>query len=336
MIRDKLDRPIRDLRVSVTDRCDFRCTYCMPLVKYEWLRREEILSFEEITRIVGQFARLGVEKVRLTGGEPLLRTGVEDLVRQIAGIDGIRDVALTTNASRLARLAAPLRDAGLTRLNVSLDTLDPEKFKRITQRDELDTVLEGIEAARAAGLGPIKINTVVERGVNEDDVLSMVDYCREHGHSLRFIEYMDVGNANEWRFDRVVPAREIVAKIRETYELEEIERERPSDTALRYRFAGDGSDLGIIASVSRPFCTNCSRARLTAEGKLVTCLFSNHGVDLKAPLREGATDDEMHERIAGIWQARTDRFSEERLAAIRSNRYDPSERRKIEMITLGG
>jgi len=336
-VKDLHARSLRDLRVSVTDRCDFRCTYCMPLVRYDWLRRDQILSFEEITRIAGIAVRLGVRKVRLTGGEPLLRTGIDTLVRQLAALPGLEAIGLTTNGSRLDELATALRDAGLTSINVSLDTLDRDRFRRITRRDRLDRVFSGIEAAQRAGFDPVKINAVIERGVNDDEILSLVDFCRERGLSLRFIEFMDVGNANGWQLDRVVPAREILARVREKHPLTPVERHLPSDPAERFRFAdGTPGDLGVIASVSRPFCGNCTRARLTAEGRLVTCLFSDRGTDLRGLLRAGATDDDILETLAGVWRARSDRYSEERLEALRDARYDPAARSKFEMITLGG
>lgn len=311
----------------------------MPFDRYEWLQRSAILSFEEIERIVRQFARLGVDKVRLTGGEPLLRKHLGTLVERLAAIDGIRELCLTTNGTRLRHLARPLRDAGLSRVNVSLDTLDPGKFHRITRRDELARVLEGMDVAAEAGLQPLKVNMVVERGVNDDEVVPMLEFCRQRGFSLRYIEFMDVGNANEWNLERVVSSARILEMIRAQYALEEIPRHQPSDPATRYRLpATDGSfiDVGIIASVTKPFCGACSRARITAEGKLVTCLFSSEGTDLKRLMRSGCSDEQLAEAISARWRARDDRYSEERLEAIRANRYDPSLRAKIEMITLGG
>lgn len=340
MIRDRLERPVRDLRLSVTDRCDLRCSYCMPHATYEWLRREEILSFEEIVRLTASFVRLGVEKVRLTGGEPLVRSDIERLVAKLRELDGLRELALTTNATRLASKATALRDAGLDRINVSLDTLDAETFRRITRRDGLDSVLASLDAAREAGFRPIKINMVVERGVNDHEILPMLDYCGERGFALRFIEFMDVGNANAWREEKVVGAREILETARTRYAVESTGRDEASDTATRFRLTpldgGASVDVGIIASVTQPFCTHCSRVRVTAEGRVVTCLFSSTGTDLKAVLRSGATDDELDDALRAIWRVRDDRYSEERLAEIRDETYDPKRRAKIEMIRLGG
>ena len=336
MALDRYRRPIRDLRLSVTDRCDLRCTYCMPNEHYEWLQRDRILGFEEITRLARQFVALGVQKIRLTGGEPLLRRQVEELVEQLASIEGLQDLCLTTNGTRLTKLAGRLKDAGLRRINVSLDTLDRAKFQRITRRDRLAEVLEGIEAARTVGFAPIKINMVVEAGVNDDEIEAMTAYCRDRDLSLRFIEFMDVGNANGWNLDRVVPERRILDRVRAAFPLDPIDREDPSDTATPYRFRDGQGTLGVIASVTRPFCTGCSRARLTAEGSLVTCLFSTTGTDLKSPLRAGAPDEEIRRLVRRVWIDRADRFSEERLASLRSGAYDPAERQKIEMIRLGG
>lgn len=340
MIRDRLERPVRDLRLSVTDRCDLRCSYCMPHATYEWLKREEILSFEEIVRLTASFVRLGVEKVRLTGGEPLVRSDIDQLVAKLRRIDGLREIALTTNATRLATKATALRDAGLDRINVSLDTLDRETFQRITRRDGLDSVLAGIDAARDAGFRPIKINMVVERGVNDGEILPMLDYCRERGFALRFIEFMDVGNANAWREEKVVGAREILDIARARYAIEATGRGNASDTATRFRMTplagGEAVDVGIIASVTQPFCTHCSRVRVTAEGRVVTCLFSSTGTDVKSVLRSDSGDDELDETLRSIWRVRDDRYSEERLAQMRDDTYDPGRRSKIEMIRLGG
>jgi cyclic pyranopterin phosphate synthase len=337
MLQDRLDRRLMDLRVSVTDRCNIRCTYCMPLEKYDWLDKKEVLSFEEITRLARLFVQLGVEKIRLTGGEPLVRQDLEVLIRKLAALEGVQDLCLTTNGTLLAVQAAALRAAGLRRINVSLDTLQPEKFRRIAQRDSLPRVLEGISAAQQCGLAPIKINMVVERGVNDDEIVPMVEFCRRRGLALRFIEYMDVGNVNAWRLEKIVSKREIYEILKVHYALQPAARLHPSDTEVPFALSDRAGDIGTIASVSEPFCGDCSRARLTADGKLVTCLFSAQGTDLKGPLRGGASDSELLELIGTVWRARRDRYSEERLEALSSaGGYDPRRSKKIEMITLGG
>ncbi|HEY6198140.1 MAG TPA: GTP 3',8-cyclase MoaA [Candidatus Binatia bacterium] len=336
MLIDSFRRPLRDLRISVTDRCNFRCTYCMPQDEYDWIDKREILSFEEIARVARIFVRAGVEKLRLTGGEPLVRTNVERLVAELAPIEGLKELCLTTNGSLLAEKAAALKAAGLMRINVSIDTLDAEKFRRMTKRGDLDKVLEGLFAAKKAGLAPIKINAVVERGVNEGDILDLVAFAREQGFTMRFIEYMDVGNANDWTSKKLVPKKEIVEAIHARFPLKEIGRSRGSAPAVDYEFADGGGQVGVVASVTEPFCSTCNRARLTADGKLVTCLFSSVGHDLKTRLRSGASDEELFDFIAGIWRVRNDRYSAERLEAMRSSAYDPKTHKKIEMITLGG
>ncbi len=337
MLLDTLNRPVNDLRISVTDRCNYRCVYCMPFDEYEWIDRRELLTYEEIARLAGIFVGLGMDKIRLTGGEPLVRKDLEILVRKLAAIEGVNDLSLTTNGSRLREMARPLRDAGLARLNVSLDTLDPEKFRRMTGRGKLDEVLAGIFAARDAGFHPIKLNAVIERGMNEDGILPLVEFARAEGFAIRFIEYMDVGNANDWRLDKVFPKREILNAIRSRYELREARRDDPNAPAVDYEFADGQGEVGVIASVTEPFCGACSRARLTADGKLVTCLFSDDGHDFKALLRQGASDDTLREAIARVWRARSDRYSEARLEALKSDRgYQARERHKFEMIVLGG
>jgi cyclic pyranopterin phosphate synthase len=309
----------------------------MPFDDYAWFPTRETLTFEEITRVVRAFVGLGVEKVRLTGGEPLLRAHLEDLVRDLSRVDGLQELCLTTNGSMLADKAEGLRAAGLTRLNVSLDTLDPAKFERIRRRGDLSKVLDGIFAAQRVGLRPIKINAVIERGVNDDDIIPLVEFGREHGFSLRFIEFMDVGNANAWSWDRVVPKREILGVIAARYPLREVGREKGTAPSVTYEFEDGRGDVGVIASVTEPFCGSCTRARVTADGKVVTCLFSDSGHDIRALLRGGATDEALSDEIAGIWRVRTDRYSEQRLAAHdNGSGYEPAARRKIEMITLGG
>jgi cyclic pyranopterin phosphate synthase len=308
----------------------------MPLDKYEWLHREEILTFEEITRIAGLFVRLGVEEIRITGGEPLLRHGLERLVGQLAGIEGLIDLSLTTNASMLSEQASGLVRAGLQRINVSLDTIDPEKFRVMTRRDDLTNVMDGIFAAQKHGLNPIKLNTVVQRGVNDDDILDMVEFSRKHRFWIRFIEYMDVGNSNNWVSEGMVSKKEILEKIHAGFPVREIGRHDQSAPAVNYQFIDGAGNVGVIASVTEPFCTGCTRARLTADGKLVMCLFADKSFDLKKQLRSGAGDDEIMDFVRSAWSERSDRYSEERLEAMKSGEYQPNSRKKHEMIRLGG
>ena len=336
MLRDAYNRPIKDLRISVTDRCNFRCTYCMPLDEYEWIHRKEILAFEEITRLAKLFIGLGVDKIRLTGGEPLVRRDIEHLIAQLAPLAGLRDLCLTTNGSLLAEKVPALKTAGLKRINVSVDTLNPDKFRQMTKRGDLSKVLEGLFAAKSHDLHPIKLNAVIERGVNDDDIIGLVEFSREHGFAIRFIEYMDVGNSNNWTSEKLVSKKEILEKISSYFPLKEVGREHGSAPSVDYQFVDGKGDLGIVASVTEPFCSTCNRARLTADGKLVTCLFSHVGHDLKKLLRSGATDEEILEVIAAIWQKREDRYSDERLQALATSTYDPKRHQKIEMITLGG
>ena len=336
MLTDKFKRPLKDLRISVTDRCNFRCTYCMPLDEYEWINKKEILSFEEITRIARLFIERGVDKIRLTGGEPLVRQDLHLLIEKISKLEGLNDLCLTTNGALLVNQVNALASAGLRRVNVSIDTLDRDKFKRMTKRGDLDKVLEGIFAAKAAGLAPIKLNAVVERGVNDDDVLPLVEFCRANGFAMRFIEYMDVGNTNNWTSAKLVAKKQIIETIHARYPLREIGRDQGSAPSVDYEFIDGRGDIGVIASVTEPFCSSCTRSRITADGKFVTCLFSDVGHDLKAQLRSGASDKEIGDFIAKIWSARTDRYSADRLAALNSSNYDPKSHKKIEMISLGG
>ena len=301
---DTLGRPIRDLRISVTDRCNFRCTYCMPKTvfgrDYRFMDRKELLTFEELERIARVFAELGVEKIRLTGGEPLLRKELETLVERLGSIDGL-DLTLTTNASLLARKAEALRAAGLDRVNVSLDSLDDATFRAMNDVDfPVARVLEGIDAAAAAGL-PVKVNAVVKRGVNDEGVVEMARHFRGTGQSLRFIEYMDVGATNGWRLDDVVPAAEIVERIGAVFPLEPVDAAYRGEVAQRFRYRDGAGEVGVIASVTQPFCGDCTRARISAEGKLYTCLFAVRGTDLRALLRRGASDDDLRDAIAGVW-----------------------------------
>ena len=291
-VTDIFDRPIRDLRISVTDRCNFRCTYCMPKEifgpGYEFLPRDQLLTFEEIASIVRQFSKRGVTKVRITGGEPLLRKGIEDLIAQIAAIDGIEDLTLTTNGSLLARKAQGLRDAGLNRVTVSLDAMDEPTFQQMNDVGfPVSTVLEAIEVASATDLGPIKVNAVIKRGVNEHAVVDMARHFRGTGHIVRFIEFMDVGNTNGWRLDDVVSAEEMVAAIDAEFPLEPVPPNYPGEVANRFRYADGSGEVGVIASVTKPFCGSCTRARLSAEGTLYTCLFASTGSSLRDVIRAG-------------------------------------------------
>jgi cyclic pyranopterin phosphate synthase len=308
----------------------------MPLDEYEWIDKKEILTFEEIARLVKLFIPLGVNKIRLTGGEPLVRRDLHLLIAKLSVLEGLQDLCLTTNGSLLTEQVSVLKQAGLKRLNVSIDTLDPEKFRRITKRGDLHKVLEGLFGAKRGGLSPIKINAVIERGVNDGDVLPLVEFSRENDFPIRFIEYMDVGNSNNWTSEKLVPKKEILEKIQARYPLTEVGRDQGSAPSVDYEFVDGKGEVGIVASVTEPFCSTCTRARLTADGKLVTCLFSQTGHDLKALMRSGATDEEISKAISSIWSNRKDRYSDERLEALLSSAYDPKDHKKIEMITLGG
>jgi GTP 3',8-cyclase len=336
MLTDTLTRPIKDLRISVTDRCNFRCSYCMPLDEYEWINKKEILTFEEIAHFASLAVELGVEKIRLTGGEPLVRQDLPLLIDKLSIIPGLKDLCLTTNGALLGERIDALKRAGLRRVNVSIDTLDAEKFRRMTKRGDLAKVLEGIFAAKRAGLTPIKLNAVVERGVNDDDIIPLVEFSREHGFGMRFIEYMDVGNSNNWTSSKLVSKKEIIERINARYPLRQIGRYQGTAPAVDYEFLDGRGDIGVIASVTEPFCGSCTRIRLTADGKLVTCLFSQVGHDIKSLLRRSASDEELKDFLSSIWQKRTDRYSMERLEALKSANYDPKSHRKIEMISLGG
>ncbi len=329
---DRLGRPLETLRVSITDRCNFRCVYCMPKEVfgrgYAFLDRRELLSFEEIARVVGVFASLGVRTVRLTGGEPLVRRDVERLVEQLAVIPDL-ELALTTNGALLPQKAQALADAGLSRVTVSLDSVDDVQFRALNDVDfPVDRVLEGIDAAAAAGL-PVKVNAVVKRGVNDDGIVALAERFRGTGHVLRFIEYMDVGHTNGWKLDDVVSADEIVGRVNAVWPLEPVASASADSTSLRWRYADGAGEIGVIASVTKPFCGGCSRARLSAEGRLYTCLFALRGHDLRDPLRAGATDEELTDALRGIWTKRTDRYSELRTA-------ETAALPKVEMSYIGG
>jgi GTP 3',8-cyclase len=332
-LTDRLGRPVRDLRISVTDRCNFRCVYCMPKEvfgrDYQFLERSELLTFEEIERLARIFVSLGVEKIRITGGEPLIRKHIDRLIAMLAGIEGL-DIALTTNGSTLAHMAPRLRRAGLTRVTVSLDSLDDESFMAMNDvRFPVARVLDGIGAAAAAGLSPVKVNMVVKRGMNENDVLAMARRFHGTPHIVRFIEYMDVGTTNGWRLDDVVPAAEIVETIDNELPLEPADPNYKGEVANRYRYIDGGGEIGIIASVTQPFCGTCTRARVSAEGMLYTCLFAAQGHDLRALLRSGAPDEEVAEAVTRIWTARGDRYSELRTAST-------AGLSRVEMSYIGG
>lgn len=336
---DRRRRPLRSLRISVTDRCNLRCAYCMPEEEYVWLPRRHLLTFEEIDRLVDRFMALGVDKLRITGGEPLLRQGLPDLVERLARKPGLRELALTTNGVRLPDLAADLKAAGLTRLTVSLDTLDPERFRALTRRDALGDTLAGIEAAAMAGFEGTKLDTVAMRSRNGDELVALLRFARRAGVELRFIEYMDVGGATRWNFDEVVSRDEILATLEASLGPIEALPRTDSAPANRYRL-GDGTLFGIIASTTAPFCSSCDRARLTSDGTWYTCLYAPAGTDLRGPLRQGATDSELEQRILGIWREREDRGAERRLEErSRGALLDPDALRadpRLEMHTRGG
>jgi GTP 3',8-cyclase len=331
---DTLGRPMRDLRISVTDRCNFRCVYCMPKeifgADHAFLPRSEILDFEEIERIVRAAIGLGVRKVRLTGGEPLVRRNLETLVALLAPIPGIDDLTLTTNASLLGAKARVLADAGLRRVTVSLDTLDDATFMRMNDVGfPVARVLDGITAAEAAGMGPIKVNAVIRRGLNEHAVIDLAEHFRGSGVTVRFIEYMDVGHTNGWRMDDVVPGAEIVERIGERWPVEPVDADYRGEVAKRYRYRDGGGEIGVITSVTQPFCGDCTRARLSADGHLYTCLFATEGHDLRGLLRGGITDSELADALRAIWTRRNDRYSELRT-------LDTIELPKVEMSFIGG
>jgi cyclic pyranopterin phosphate synthase len=341
---DTRDRPLRDLRISVTDRCNFRCTYCMPAEifgdAYQFLPRAEILTFEEIGRLVRLFARQGVNKLRITGGEPLLRHDLPKLIEDLAGIEGIEDIALTTNATLLPRQAKALVDAGLHRVTVSLDSLDEEVFSQMNGgRLSVASVLEGIAAAEDAGLGPVKINCVVQKGVNDHTLVDFARHFQGTGQTVRFIEFMDVGTRNAWKLDQVLSTEELIARIGAELPLEPIEPNYRGEVARRWRYLDGSGEIGVISSVTQPFCGDCTRARLTTEGSLVTCLFASSGTDLRDGLRGGASDDELEALIRRVWTGRADRYSEvrtERLAAGEEGVDTQSGTGRVEMYQIGG
>lgn len=332
---DTLGRPLRDLRISVTDRCNFRCQYCMPAEifgpDFNFLPKEKLLSFEELTRVTRIFTSLGVQKIRITGGEPLMRVDLPVLIEMLTQVEGVEDIAMTTNGSLLRKHAPALKKAGLKRVTVSLDSLDDERFGKMNGRGvKVETVLDGIDAAAEAGLG-IKINMVVQKGVNDQDILPMARYFYEKGHTLRFIEFMDVGNSNGWKLDQVVPSADIVRMIHQELPLEATDPNYYGETAARYRYAGTNKEIGLISSVTQAFCSTCTRARISAEGRIYTCLFASEGHDLRQVVRSGASDEEIAQYISGIWSVRGDRYSEERLKNTKG-----LNRKKVEMSHIGG
>ncbi len=330
---DRRGRGLRDLRISVTDRCNFRCVYCMPRAvfddNYSFLPRRELLSFEEILRIARLFVDRGVKKIRITGGEPLLRKNIERLIEMLARLDGV-EVTLTTNGVLLPKMARTLKDAGLQRVTVSLDALDDALFRRMNDADyPVAKVLEGIAAAHAVGLGPIKVNMVVKRGTNDGDIEPMAAHFRHSGHILRFIEFMDVGASNGWNMDEVLPSQDIITRIGRLYPLQAVDPNYSGEVAERWRYQDGGGEIGVISSVTQAFCATCTRIRLSTEGKLYTCLFAQHGHDLRSLLRAGADDAAVDAAIAQLWQNRDDRYSEIRTA-------ETAARKKIEMSYIGG
>ncbi|MGF7534509.1 GTP 3',8-cyclase MoaA [Bacillus mexicanus] len=332
---DKRNRPLRDLRISVTDRCNFRCTYCMPAElfgpDYPFLKKEELLSFEEMERLATLFVtKFGVEKIRLTGGEPLMRKDMPELIKKLARIPGVRDIAMTTNGSLLPVYAERLKEAGLKRVTISLDSLEDERFKKINGRGvSVSKVLEGIEAAKQAGLG-VKINMVVQKGVNEKDILPMARYFKEKGHILRFIEFMDVGNTNQWEKKDVMTKAEIIELINEHMPVEQIAPNYKGEVASRFRYLDGSGEIGVISSVSDAFCGSCNRARLSARGELFTCLFASSGYDLRGPVRQELSDDELSEMIGTVWKNRIDQYSVDRTLS------KASDKKKVEMSYIGG
>ena len=337
MMKDLLGRSLSDLRVSVTDRCNFRCVYCMPEEiygeRYQFLPKPELLTYEEIERLVRLFVTLGARKVRITGGEPLLRSQLDILVAKLAGIDGLADLPLTTNGYALKKQAVSLKNAGLQRVTVSLDSLDDTVLEKINGRKiSSGRILDGIKAANQAGLYPIKVNVVVQKGINDHTILDIIEYFKGTGNIVRFIEYMDVGTRNQWELNQVVDAAEIVRIINERFPIEPVEKAYLGEVADRYEFLDGSGEIGIISSVTKPFCAQCTRARLSADGNLFTCLFSGDGSDLKSPLRQGADDKALLDLIHGIWSKRSDRYSELRSRLTETERSQP----KIEMYQIGG
>ncbi|MFL2653109.1 MAG: GTP 3',8-cyclase MoaA [Dehalococcoidia bacterium] len=335
-IFDKLNRPVKDLRISVTDRCNFRCTYCMPKEVYgeafKFLPKKELLDFDEIEKIAKVFASIGVTKIRLTGGEPLVRKNIESLIKKLSRIDGIEDIAMTTNGYLLEPKIDDLINSGLNRITVSLDAIDELTFKKMSDQNfDVNKVLSAIEMANKKGFEKIKINCVVQKGVNEHSILDLLDYFKYSKNIVRFIEYMDVGNLNGWELSQVLSVKEILEIIEKKYKVRSLEKNYHGEVAKRYMIEDYSTEFGFISSVSKPFCTSCTRARITMDGKLVTCLFANNGLDLREPLRQGCTQEELNEIISNVWTSRSDRYSE-----IRHKLTADKNHKKIEMFQIGG
>ena len=335
-IFDKFNRPVKDLRISVTDRCNFRCTYCMPKEVYgeafKFLPKEELLDFDEIEKIAKTFASIGVTKIRLTGGEPLVRKNIEDLILRLSKIEGIEDIAMTTNGYLLESKLDSLIESGLNRITVSLDAIDEKTFKKMSDQNfDVNKVLSAINMANKKGFEQIKVNCVVQKGVNEHSILSLLDYFKESNNIVRFIEYMDVGNLNGWELSQVLSIEDILEIIEQKYKVQPLDENYPGEVAKRYLLEDYSSEFGFISSVSKPFCTSCTRARITMDGKLVTCLFANNGLDLRKPLRNGCTQEELDGIISKVWTNRSDRYSE-----IRHKLSASKNHKKIEMFQIGG
>ena len=335
-IRDHLGRPLKDLRISVMDRCNFRCIYCMPEEKFHsgfnFLKSSERLSFDEILRVTKLFTDLGVSKIRITGGEPLLRVNLSELIGDLSTLEKIEDIALTTNGVLLKKYSEELKACGLNRITVSLDSIDPEQFRKMTGgRGKLETVLEGISEALSVGFKQVKINAVIKKGINDDQVIDMVDYFKKQSVIIRFIEYMDVGNLNQWKLNETVGSDEIIKKLSEKWQLDPLDKNYEGETAQRYQISGSETEIGLISSVTKPFCGSCTRARLSSDGKLYNCLFASEGKDIRSWVRNGKSDEYIRNELASIWKVRRDRYSELRY----SDEIDKTDE-KVEMYYIGG
>ena len=335
-IRDHLGRPLKDLRISVMDRCNFRCIYCMPEEKFHsgfnFLKSSERLSFDEILRVTKLFTDLGVSKIRITGGEPLLRVNLTELIGDLSTLKKIEDIALTTNGVLLKKYSEELKACGLNRITVSLDSIDPEQFRKMSGgRGNLETVLEGIDAALSVGFKKLKINAVIKRGTNDDQVIEMIDYFKDQSVIIRFIEYMDVGNLNQWKLNETVGSNEIIKKLSEKWQLDPLDKNYEGETAQRYQIDGSETEIGLISSVTKPFCGSCTRARLSSDGKLYNCLFASEGKDIRSWIRDGKSDEYIKNELASIWKERRDRYSELRYSGEINNTDE-----KVEMYYIGG